>query len=699
MTTYFWLDWAILAVSLFNTIILTWLGITVLLNASRPGWGVWLMGGGLLAGAVFFISHTAILGQEIALNPDGLNFWWQVGWIPVTVAPFAWYVVMLWYGGFWNQPRPPLYRRHLPWFILMTTLSLSFVVLIATANSIPAYEQVIQLDLSGAMTLNGVPLLFLVFPVFMMACILLSIDALHHSAMSESATRHQAQRRSRPWLVSTAISLLMVSILVAVFIAAIIRQARAQAFWKIDLTTLGLFDLVMQLLIAAATIFVGQAVVSYEVFTGKVLPRRGFSRHWRSILMIAAGYGILVGWSLAIQLRPVYSLLLTSLLMVIFYALYTWRSFLEREQFMERLRPFVSSQNLVSHLMSVNSDVDTHAETLFRAVCQDVLGTERARLIPMGALKPLIETGLAFPDATAAPDVSPPSNLDAAILNLDPLPPAAYQWAIPLWGERGLIGALMIGSKRGGGLYTQEEMEITQAAGERIVDMLAGEKMARSLMSLQRKRVSESRMLDMQVRRKLHDEVLPMIHTAVLELSASPANSATVQSLSQVHGAIAELIRTPQRRTLDTDATFDLVGGIHSIIETEFRYAFESVNWFGVNQLLIEPLAGEVALGAVREAIRNSAIHARGTEANHPLNLEIHAVRDEFITISIQDDGVGILNSDRNLSIKPVLASGSGLALHATLLALVGGSLVIKPNEKVGMVTIIQLPLDVLSNL
>src|SRR5690349_6186199 len=117
MTTYFGLDWAILAVSLFNTIILTWLGITLLLNASRPGWGVWLMGGGLLAGAIFFISHTAILGQEIALNPDGLNFWWQIGWIPVTIAPFTWYIVMLWYGGFWNKPRPHLYRRHLLGFI------------------------------------------------------------------------------------------------------------------------------------------------------------------------------------------------------------------------------------------------------------------------------------------------------------------------------------------------------------------------------------------------------------------------------------------------------------------------------------------------------------------------------------------------------------------------------------------------------
>ena len=31
----FYIDWAIMAVSLFNTILLVWLGLTVLLNAER----------------------------------------------------------------------------------------------------------------------------------------------------------------------------------------------------------------------------------------------------------------------------------------------------------------------------------------------------------------------------------------------------------------------------------------------------------------------------------------------------------------------------------------------------------------------------------------------------------------------------------------------------------------------------------------
>ena len=60
MSGSFWLNWAIMAVSLTNTILMIWLGLTVLLNAERRTWGAWVAGGGLLLGGVFFFSHTAI---------------------------------------------------------------------------------------------------------------------------------------------------------------------------------------------------------------------------------------------------------------------------------------------------------------------------------------------------------------------------------------------------------------------------------------------------------------------------------------------------------------------------------------------------------------------------------------------------------------------------------------------------------------
>ena len=90
MTGIFALDWAVLAISLFNTILLLWLGLTVFLNAEARGWGIWLAAGGLLLGAFFFISHSVILGHGIQSVTPGLNFWWQTGWIPVAALPLAW---------------------------------------------------------------------------------------------------------------------------------------------------------------------------------------------------------------------------------------------------------------------------------------------------------------------------------------------------------------------------------------------------------------------------------------------------------------------------------------------------------------------------------------------------------------------------------------------------------------------------------
>src|SRR5271154_3741967 len=95
--------WSVIAVSLANTILLLWLGFMVLLNAERRSWGVWLIGGSLLTGGMFFVSHTVIL----VLNPTSLNgamnFWWYLGLGAVITLPFAWYTAILWYAGFWER--------------------------------------------------------------------------------------------------------------------------------------------------------------------------------------------------------------------------------------------------------------------------------------------------------------------------------------------------------------------------------------------------------------------------------------------------------------------------------------------------------------------------------------------------------------------------------------------------------------------
>ncbi len=64
------------------------------------------------------------------------------------------------------------------------------------------------------------------------------------------------------------------------------------------------------------------------------------------------------------------------------------------------------------------------------------------------------------------------------------LSPSQYNgaiWVVPLWSERGLIGLLLLGSKRDDGLYTQEEINIARVSGERLIDTQASAEMSRRL--------------------------------------------------------------------------------------------------------------------------------------------------------------------------------------------------------------------------
>ncbi|MCA9909592.1 MAG: hypothetical protein KC519_13135, partial [Anaerolineae bacterium] len=337
MTGYPLLDWAIIGVSLFNTIVLLWLGLIVLLNADRRNGGVLLMGGGLLIGATFFITHTAILGQSLTFNNDGLNFWWQFGWIPVTAAPYVWYVVILWFSGFWNRPRPRLFLRHRPWLILTTLVGVGLLSWMLLANPIPTYESIIALDTAKTPGLFGIPFVFIIAPPLMVICIGLSIDVLLHPAPAELPAVAIGRQRARPWLLGTSGLLLAVSLLVCAFVLWIFSKAEFGGLFGIRTEAIGWFDLALSLLIAVGNLSLGQAIVAHEVFTGRILPRRRLNRQWRIVLLIALILAAIVSWSLLLQLRPIYGLLLTVVLMVGMIAVYSWRTFEQHEALIHAL--------------------------------------------------------------------------------------------------------------------------------------------------------------------------------------------------------------------------------------------------------------------------------------------------------------------------------------------------------------------------
>jgi signal transduction histidine kinase len=112
------------------------------------------------------------------------------------------------------------------------------------------------------------------------------------------------------------------------------------------------------------------------------------------------------------------------------------------------------------------------------------------------------------------------------------------------------------------------------------------------------------------------------------------------------------------------------------VIDGELRGSFDDVIWDVGPEAEracdpLPPLTAEVLFYAAREAIRNAARYGRTGGA--PLRLTESARDRDGLTIAIEDNGAGI---DRSRPSDG--GSGSGLALHGTMMAVVGGALVVE---------------------
>ena len=53
-------------------------------------------------------------------------------------------------------------------------------------------------------------------------------------------------------------------------------------------------------------LLLGQAIVSYEIFTGKTLPRRGFLHLWRNTVILMGAICLLSAWEITRQAPSLY---------------------------------------------------------------------------------------------------------------------------------------------------------------------------------------------------------------------------------------------------------------------------------------------------------------------------------------------------------------------------------------------------------
>lgn len=694
------ITWALVAVSLFNTILLLWLGLTLWLNANRHDLGIAVTAIGFLLGSAFFVSHAALLLSDTWQLTRSTTLWLAAGMTPIVLLPFVWYVVLLRYSGFWADRASSLRRRHGPWVAAMAVILVIGLGCLALLGMpyIPGLRALLPwvgpLRELVKTAIFGVPLVALGYPLYVLGCVLLSLEALRRPGASGRVLGDVARARARPWLAAASLLLTLVGALVAAVLAWTIPNTSRDGYYvftRTVLTTIGWFDLVISALIAAVVLLLGQAMTAYELFTEKPLPRQGLARQWRAAIVLAAGYGLLMGGALAWGLEPEIAILLTALLMTTFFALSSWRASVEREQAIRQLRPFVASQRWYEALIAAQPGEPPPADP-FRALCENLLDTTTAYLLPVGPTAALIPARSYPPErpapagAVLAQQVSLPNQL---ISSVDPAQYGGAVWAVALWREQGLAGVLLFGPRRDNGLYTQEVIEAARATGERLIDLAAGVALSQRLMLLQRERMAATQVLDQRTRRVLHDEVLPLIHTAMLSLASGATADNAIQELSAAHGEVSNLLRALPPTVMPEIARLGLLDALRRMVAVEFATAFDEVTWrcdVGVEARAerLSPLAAETLYYAAREAVRNAAKHAQPPDRADGLRLEILArIADQQLQLIIADNGPGLPSTP---------GSGQGLALHSTLMAVVGGSLALETMPGQGARVVLAIP-------
>ncbi|BCY17997.1 histidine kinase [Leptolinea sp. HRD-7] len=682
------LDWAALTLSLFNAFLLCWLGFTVLLEADRRAVGVWISADGLFLGAAFFIAHTAILRNGWNWNSPLLDFWWKAGWWPLILSPFAWYNVILWYSGFWDSNESPLHRRQAPFFGLILILTAGLLVWMVVANPLPNLGSRIA-DMTGFHNLS------ILFPIYILACILLSLDAIIRPGPTARFLGNEARGRARPWLLASTLVLLVVCLMAAFALIWGINTFTINYETQVIAPGLMLpltgLDVIIEILITAAILLIGQAAMVYEVFSSFSLPRSGLRKRWAFAIISGAIIAGLLSTILVLITRPETAYLILIPLLTATMTIQNRLSVREQEAEASQLRSLTRPLGMYERIFSSYGETDPLLETLneFDQICQNLLRTEKAVVIPSGSISSFLPDRIAYPrdDLSVHAEFDTP---DQSETNSEPIPldSDGFRWAVPLTSSRGLDGWLYIGKHSDGGFFTREEINIARAAVLRLMDSLAAAEIARRLVNLQRQKQTETRLLDQRSRQILHDDILPLLHTSLLTASYG----ASAAQISEAHRLISNLLREAPPPPPSEIARSGLLPAIEQLARSEAELMKAELSVDMGDRVIKASLSlsqeeAETVYYAVRECLRNIGKHVQAP-THTVLKVTLKASVNEMFEISIWNNGI-----EKAPGSYQTASTGEGLRLHNAMLAVFGGGIHLEHLSGGETRVIIRLPI------
>ncbi|MEO8953770.1 MAG: ATP-binding protein [Ktedonobacteraceae bacterium] len=489
-----------------------------------------------------------------------------------------------------------------------------------------------------------------------------------------------------------------------------------------------ILDLLATGSVAIMILLVGYSIVRHGILIERPLARRGFFEQWRGIVIVSTAIAILIALLVSFTHGTVGGLLLITSLATGVYALFTWSTYTAHDRYIALLGPFLRSTNLRHWLNTDQKKTEQGLEDLFFLLCRDILAVKWARLTVMAGS---VRRNFDYRWPTIAKEqikYTLPKKVTGNVVGEEKRTPvrlrlsidgkAAICWVLPIYDELGLVATLYLGPRQDGATFTDEDMDLAHACGERILDALGDHEAMQAVAALLRRRIVDVKLLGAQHRRILHDDILPQMHLALLRLeslrsytdvetapstreeSAAPEQvlNEAVAMISDAHRRLAAMMRAtapsaPHR--LERDG---LMHAIHRMLEQDFQHAFDAVEWCVSEEAarcideVTPPAIAELIFAAVQEALRNAARHARGSDVHRRLCLTLKASCaqvDSDLEVIVADDGVGIISADSSTT-----GTGGGLLTHSALLAIAGGSLTLKSSPGEGVTVRIYLPAE-----
>src|SRR5579863_3881687 len=289
--------------------------------------------------------------------------------------------------------------------------------------------------------------------------------------------------------------------------------------------------------VALVILLIGYSIVRHGILIERSLSRRGFFEQWRGTVIVSTAVAIFIALLVNItHSNNLGSLLILTSLATGAYALFTWSSYTAHDRYIAMLGPFVRSTSLRHWLNTDVQKTEQDLEHLFYHLCHNVLAVQRAYLVVLaGTVRrrfsyrwptPDAPGGVLFPPAgdQSSQEKGEVSKMRNGVSDT----PSRIQipmngvpmvcWVLPIYDERGLVATLYLGPREDGGALTDEDMNLAHACGQRILDTLGDHEAMQAVAGLLRRRIVDVKLLGAQQRRVLHDDILPQMHLALLQL-------------------------------------------------------------------------------------------------------------------------------------------------------------------------------------